>query len=262
MNAPYRNRRHQISRLDWDVAAMMVGLKGSLRFGRLSLNGGVWYGGDSDDLEMEDYDWLEGDHAPYTEYSKSETELTDAWAFDANLSLDVWRDDAFVGHVLAGAREQRWKWTCDGRTDFWYSENDHVWTHETGHGCDYRQVFLFGYAGLGGEWRLNDSLSLSASLFWAPAYKGRDRDNHIGAGKIVHGHFGWDGDVWAAGLSLDWRMAERITVSFGLDWQKASINQGDLTQREFDSDETDVLKDAGGIESECVAFTIGFRYAY
>ncbi len=280
-SAPPKDRRHQLSRLDWDMAAAMLGGSGSVRYDRLSLNLGVWYGGSgSDDYDMKDYDWMAGDHVPHTEYSRSDTdwmagdhvphteysrsdtELTDAWLFDANVSFDLWRSEDSTGYVFAGAREQRWKWTCDGRTDYWYTENGHVWKHDNGHVGDYRQVLFFGYVGLGGSWKLSDSLGLSAYASWAPGWKGRDRDNHIGAEKDTHDSFDYDSNVYAAGVSLDWHVAERATVSFGVDWQKATLNQGDLSQREYDSGETEEGPDCAGMENEYLAFTVGLDYAF
>ncbi|MBQ9726164.1 MAG: omptin family outer membrane protease [Kiritimatiellae bacterium] len=257
------DRRHQISRLDWDIAAAMVGLSGAARYDRLSLNFGVWHGGSgSDDYDMKDYDWMDGDHVPHTEYSRSDTELVDAWMFDVNVSWDLWRSDDFTGYVFAGAREQRWKWTCDGRNDYWYSENGHVWAHDKAHVCDYRQVLFFGYVGLGGTWKLSDALDLSAYASWAPGWKGRDRDNHIGADKMTIDSFDYDSNVYAAGLSLDWHVAEKATLSFGLDWQKATLNQGDLRQTEFDSGEKDSMPGGAGMENEYLAFTIALDYAF
>ena len=260
---PAGDRRHQLSRLDWEIAAAMLGVSGSVRYDRLSLNLGVWYGGSgSDDYDMKDYDWMAGDHVPHTEYSRSDTELTDAWLFDANVSYDLWRSDAFTGYVFAGAREQRWKWTCDGRNDYWYTENDHVWTHDKAHVCDYRQVLYFGYVGLGGSWKLTDALDLSAYASWAPGWKGRDRDNHIGADKMSNDAFDYDANVYAAGVSLDWHVAERATISFGLDWQKATLNEGELRQVEFEDGETEEMSGGAGMESEYLAFTVGLNYAF
>ena len=262
-NASPVDRRHQLSRLDWEVAAAMTGVSGSARHDRLSLNLGVWYGGSGcDDYDMKDYDWMSGDHVAYDNYSRSDTELTDAWLFDVNLSYDLWRSEDFTGYVFAGAREQRWKWTCDGRTDKWYPENDYVWEREDGHICDYRQILFFGYVGLGGTWSLTDLLSLSAYASWAPGWKGRDRDMHIGADKETHDNFDCGGNVYAAGVSLDWRVAERATVCFGLDWQKATLNEGTLSQYEYESKEREELDDGAGMENEYLAFTIGLNYAF
>ncbi len=258
-HAPYADRRHQLSRLDWDISASMVGFAGSARRGRLSLNLGVWYGGSgTDDWDMKDYDWMSGDHLPYDNYSKSETELTDAWMYDANISYDVWRGNSSVGYVFLGAREQRWKWTCDGRNEYLYPENGYVPYSDTGHICDYRQLLMFAYAGVGGTWKLTDRLDLSAYASWAPAVKGRDRDNHIAAEKEFRGSFDYDeANVYAAGLSLDWHVSQSATICFAFDWQKASIAEGDTTLDNYGEGEWESEKDSAGIENEYLAFTIG-----
>lgn len=263
---PIEGRRHQMSRLDWDMSAAMFGAAGSARRGRLSFNFGIWYGGSGDDdNDMKDYDWMEGDDVPHSEYSRSDTELTDAWMFDANVSFDVVRSGDFTGYIFAGAREQRWKWTCDGRNDYKYSDDNYVWTHDHAHVCDYRQVLFFGYIGAGGVWKLSDTLSLSAYASWAPGWKGRDRDNHITAGKLCRETFDYDGDVYAAGVALDVRVAEHATLFVGLDWQKATINQGDSIQFSYEDDEVveeNLYKDFGGMENEYVAVSFGVKYAF
>ena len=257
-------KRHQISRLDWDVAAAMIGFSGSVRHGRLSLNLGAWYGGSgSDDLEMEDYDWMAGDHVKYTEYSKSETELTDAWMVDANVSFDFWRDDAFTACAFFGVRSQEWKWTCDGRTDYWYSDLNHVWVSDYGHICDYKQEFYFGYLGLGGTWKLSDTLDISAYVSWAPLYGGKDRDQHLAVEKDFRDTFDYDdGEVYAAGVELAWRAVESLKVALALDWQRATLHEGDFKLNNYGEGEILENDDAAGYESQYVALSFGVNYAF
>lgn len=257
-------RRHQVSRLDWEIAASMIGFTGSARRDRLSLNLGVWYGGSgSDDLDMDDYDWYAGDYNGYTHHSWSEVELTDAWMFDANVSFDFWRDDAFTAYVFAGMREQRWKWTQDGLTKYWYPPEEGGRFSDKGHGIDYRQVVDMAYAGLGGAWKLSDTLTLNAYGSWAPRYAGRDHDNHISAEKYFRESFGWDdGNVYAAGLSLDWKVVERTCVFFAMDWQKATLHEGDVILLEMDSGEVEKNEDSAGFENEYVALSVGLKYTF
>ena len=257
-------KRHQLSRLDWEIAATMLGVSGSARNGRLSLNLGVWYGGSgSDELDMDDYDWLNGDQNGYTHHSFSEVELTDAWLFDANLSFDFWRGDAFTGFAFAGIREQRWKWTQDGFTEYWYPIGEGGHFTDDGHGVDYRQVVIFGYVGLGGTWTLSDTLELSAYASWAPRYKGRDRDNHISAEKYFTEHFDYDdGEVYAAGVELAWRAVGNLKLVLGIDWQKATLHEGDMSAWDLDTDETERIRDGAGFENEYVALSFGANYTF
>ena len=264
LGLPVERRRHQVSRLDWDLAASMIGFAGSVRYDRLSLNAGAWYGGSgSDDWEMKDYDWLAGDHVGYTEYSRSDAEVTDAWMFDANIAYDFWRAEAFAAYAFAGFRWQRWEWECDGWNDFWYSDNNWNRVREKGHVCDYRQTLYFGYIGVGGIWKLSDALDFSAYLSWAPAYAGKDRDKHLAAEKDFKETFDYDdGNVYAAGVALNWRVAQAVTLSLTVDWQKATLHEGDMNLNNYGEGEHDEMEDGAGYENEYVALTLGVALAF
>ena len=129
-------RRHQISRLDWDLDdVFLLGLSGSVRSGRASLNLGVWGGLGRDDAgKLEDYDWMMGDsreiHGPLSggasEYSKSDDTVKSAWMADANLSCDLLdADSAFQVFPFLGVRYERYKWDAEGGYSM-YSEDDWV----------------------------------------------------------------------------------------------------------------------------------------
>ncbi len=264
LGRPDDGRRHQVSRLDWDINAAMIGFAGSVRYDRLSFNAGAWYGGSGDDsLDMKDYDWMAGDDHHYTEYSRSDSELTDAWMLDANVSYDFWRDEAISANVFAGFRWQQWEWTCDGWTDYCYSDYNWQWIRDKGHVCDYRQTFDFAYLGVGGEWKLSNAIVLSAYLSYAPVYGGKDHDKHLAADKDFKGDFDYDdGEVYAAGIALDWLLNEKASLTFALDWQKATIHEGDMTLDNYGEGEYMEGKDYAGYENEYVALTLGFNYAF
>lgn len=260
-----RVRRHQLSRLDWDIESVgLVGLKGSARRGIFSLNGGAWIGASScDDADMKDYDWYQGDHVPYTEYSRSDAELTETWTLDANLSADLFRNDALAAYAFLGYRAQHWEWECDGRNDYWYSENGHIWTHDTGHVCDYEQDYRFAYIGLGGTWKVCDALDFSGYVSWAPGYEGKDKDEHYAAGKTFENDFDYDdGNVYAAGVEAAWHVSDNATLKLALDWQRASLHEGDVEMDDYGEGEFEYHKDAGGYENEYLAATFAFAYSF
>ena len=261
---PDDGKRHQVSRLDWDIAAAMIGFAGSARYDRFSFNAGIWYGGSDDDsLDMKDYDWMAGDHLPYTEYSRSDTELTDAWMIDANVSYDFLRDETVTAYAFAGFRWQQWEWTCDGWNDYCYSDFNWRWTHDRLHVCDYKQQLNFAYLGVGGEWKLSDALSLSGYLSWAPVYGGKDHDEHLAVDKDFKGDFDYDdGNVYAIGVALDWHVTEQVSLTLALDWQKASLHEGDMTLNNYGEGEYEEGEDTAGIENEYLALTFGFNYAF
>ena len=260
-----RVRRHQLSRLDWDMESVgLAGLKGSARRGFLSLNGGAWIGASSvDDADMKDYDWMAGDDVPFSEYSRSDAELDEAWMLDANLSADFFRNDAFSAAAFVGFRVQHWEWECDGRNDYRYSANGHVWVHDHRHVCDYEQEFRFAYLGLGATWKLCDAIDLSAYLSWAPAYEASDKDEHYAVGKTFEDDFSCDeGDVYAAGVEAAWHVEEKAAFKLALDWQRASLHEGDLTLADYGGGGSESKSGASGIENEYLAATFAFQYAF
>ncbi len=262
---PDDGKRHQLSRLDWDIGAALIGFAGSIRYDRFSFNAGVWYGGSGDDadLEMKDYDWLAGDHNPYTEYSRSDTELTDAWMIDANVSYDFLREEAFTGYAFVGFRWQQWEWECDGWNDYCYSDYNWQWFRDKGHICDYEQQINFAYIGVGGEWKLTDALGLSAYLSWAPVYGGEDHDKHLAVYKDFKEDFDYDdGQVYAAGVALDWHVTEKASFTLAFDWQQATLHEGDMKLNDYGEGEFEEQEDGAGCENMYVAFTFGFNYAF
>ena len=258
-------KRHQLSRLDWDLAAAMIGFAGSIRYDRFSLNAGIWYGGSGEDadLDMKDYDWMAGDHLPYTEYSRSDTELTDAWMIDANVSYDFLRDESSAAYAFVGFRWQQWEWECDGWNDFCYSDNNWVWFRDKGHICDYEQQLNFAYLGVGGEWKISDSVALSAYFAYAPVYGGKDHDKHLAVYKDFKEDFDYDdGEVYAVGVALDWYVTEKASFTLAIDWQRATLHEGDMNLNNYGEGEYLEEEDGAGYENEYVAFTLGFNYAF
>jgi outer membrane protease len=259
------HRRHQISRLDWDMESVsMIGVKGSARRSILSLNLGAWGGASSvDDADMEDYDWLCGDHVGFSEYSRSDTELDEAWMLDANVSADLFRGEAVAAYAFVGWRVQHWEWTCDGWNEYRYSALGGKWARDKGHTCDYEQELRFGYFGVGGTWRLSDAFELGGYLSWAPGYEGEDHDEHLAAEKRFDEKFHYDdGDVYAAGLEVAWHVSERATLSLALDWQRATLHEGDMSLDNYGEGVKIAMKDAAGYENEYVTGTLAFKYAF
>lgn len=257
------SRRQQLSRLDWDMEAVtFLGVKGSARRGIFSLNLGAWAGASAvDDADMKDYDWEYGDQVGYNKYSRSDTELDEAWMLDANLSADLFRGEALSAYAFLGWRVQHWEWECNGRNDYLYSELGGEWVHDTGHILDYEQELDFAYVGLGGKWKLSDAFDVSGYVSWAPAYEGKDKDDHLAKDTRYHEKFHYDdGNVYAAGLEVAWHMSEKSILSLGLDWQKATLHEGDMTKEDADGRTT--FKDNAGIENEYLAGTLAFRYAF
>ena len=166
-------------------------------------------------------------------------------------------------NVFAGFRWQQWEWTCDGWNDYCYSEYNWQWLRDNAHICDYRQQLDFAYIGIGGEWKLSDAFALSAYLSWAPVYGGEDEDNHLAAAKDFEEDFDYDdGEVYAAGVALDWHVTDKASFTLAVDWQKATLHEADEKIDNYGEGTNTIIEDGAGFENEYIAFTIGFNYAF
>lgn len=245
-------RRHQISRLDWDLEdVFLVGLSGSVRSGRASLNLGFWGGRGLDDAgTMEDYDWMMGDsrdrHGPLShgasEYSKSEDTVTAAWMADANVSFDLMdADSAFQLFPFLGVRYERYEWEDSGLYTV-YSDNDWQRDDDRGvRGIDYRQQFFQPYVGLGASWT-SGPFALSAYGRFAPVYWGKDRDNHLLRGYVTEDETDWeafDDVAYGLGARAEWALTDAVAVNVGIDWTRYALAEADAKVLAQDEDEED-----------------------
>jgi outer membrane protease len=274
-------RRHQVSRLDWDMDdVFLLGLSGSVRSGRASLNLGVWGGLGRDDAgKLEDYDWLMGDtreiHGPLwegaSEYSKSDDTVKSAWMADANVSFDLCSaESTFNVFPFAGVRYERYEWDSKGGWAL-YSRLD--WQHgefDDGTNLKYRQEYFQPYVGLGASWTIN-RLSLSAYGRFAPVYWGKDRDNHIRRGYVTEDETGWeafDDVAWGLGARAGWSFTETLALHVGIDWTRYALAEADtkvLANGDGGGDgggEQMEIRKFGGLELECLAVSAGLAWRF
>lgn len=246
-------RRHQLSRLDWDLDdVFLLGLSGSVRGGRASLNLGVWGGRGLDDAgTVEDFDWMMGDsrgrHGPLahgaSEYSKSDDTVTAVWMADANVSFDLLdAESAFQLFPFLGVRYERHEWEERGLYTI-YSDND--WQRDEDfrgvRGIDYRQQFFQPYVGLGASWT-SGPFALSAYGRFAPVYWGKDHDNHLLRGFVTEGETDWeafDDVAYGLGARAEWSLTDAVAVNVGIDWTRYALAEADVKILAQDEDEDD-----------------------
>lgn len=246
-------RRHQLSRLDWDLDdVFLLGLSGSVRGGRASLNLGVWGGRGLDDAgTVEDFDWMMGDsrgrHGPLaegaSEYSKSDDTATAVWMADANVSFDLLdAESAFQLFPFLGVRYERHEW--EERSLYTvYSDND--WQRDEDfrgvRGIDYRQQFFQPYVGLGASWT-SGPFALSAYGRFAPVYWGKDHDNHLLRGFVTEDETDWeafDDVAYGLGARAEWSLTDAVAVNVGIDWTRYALAEADVKILAQDEDEDD-----------------------
>lgn len=274
-------RRHQVSRLDWDLDdVFLLGLSGSLRNGRASLNLGVWGGLGRDDAgKMEDYDWMMGDsreiHGPLwegaSEYSKSDDTVKSAWMADANVSFDLCdAESAFNVFPFLGVRYERFEWDSSGGWAL-YSELDwERYDFGDGSAIKYRQEYFQPYVGLGASWTAG-RLALSAYGRFSPVYWGKDHDNHVERGYVTEDETDWeafDDVAYGLGARAGWAFTENLSLNVGLDWTRYALAEADikvLSQGDDDDDDDDEEmsgKHLAGLELKYLTVSAGLSWRF
>ncbi len=258
-------RRHQISRLDWDMKNIpVVGLGATLRINeRLTLNAGVWGAVDAsdDDGDMDDYDWLKGDDVPYSEYSKSTSDLTSGVIVDVHLAYDFVQDwNGLSASFVVGARGEEWKWEA---MDLYalYSENNYVPVFESGKVCEYRQTYISGYVGLSAEWRIGD-LALSGLFTWG-RYYAEDEDDHILADKHFEETFDqFDADAIRVGVAASYAFTERMSARLAYDYFYYGLSVGTMELWDYDEGTYGKEDDASGIEMRYGIVSVALSFTF
>ena len=259
------NRRHQLSRLDWDLDdVFLLGLSASVRSGRASLNLGVWGGLGRDDAgRMKDYDWMMGDsrdiHGPLaggaSEYSRSDDTVKSAWMADANISWDLFEaESAFRLFPFLGVRYERYEWDATGGVAY-YSDMDWEPCKFNGKLIEYRQELFQPYLGLGASWTA-DKLALSAYGRFAPVYWGKDRDNHLMRGFVTEDETDWeafDDVAYGLGARAEWAFTENLSANVAVDWARYALAEADARTLAQDESETDDDDDDEAGEGETLA---------
>ncbi|MBQ9344458.1 MAG: omptin family outer membrane protease [Kiritimatiellae bacterium] len=281
LGLPSDSRRHQVSRLDWDMTdVFLLGVLGSVRSGPFSLNAGLWGGlGDDDAGHMKDYDWMAGDrpeaHGPLSEgasdYSRSDDTVTSAFIGDLNVSFDLLTSsDTYHLYPFVGMRYERYEWDANG-AHVLYSDNNYVPEYIPGKGIEYRQEYFQPYLGLGGDCVLG-ALTLSGYGRFAPVYWCKGKDDHI-----VRGHFitedesDWecfDDVAYGLGIRAEWAFTQAFALNAGIDWTRYAlaetdtkvINPGDDDEEEEDEDED--IRAFGGIEMENLTVSVGVTFRF
>ncbi len=273
------NRRHQVSRLDWDLEdVFLLGLSGSVRSGRTSLNLGLWGGLGVDKAgTMEDFDWLMGDsrdrHGPLSEgaseFSHSDDTVTAAWMADANVSFDLMdADSAFNVFPFLGVRYERFEWEERGGYEIYSCYGWERLPSTSNHAIDYQQQFFQPYLGLGASWT-EGRLSLSAYGRFAPVYWGKDHDNHRLRGYVTEDETDWElfHDVaYGLGCRAEWAFTPNLSANLGIDWARYDLAEADvkvLAQDEEDDDDEEMWgKEIAGLELKYLTVSAGLAWRF
>lgn len=292
MSIPVINYFGTNSRLDWKFKDVFVGgVEGGVRWGRLTLNGGIWTALNEGGGTLKDYDWVDIKEFAYAMgFSYSETdsdcELDELMALDLNAGYDFYRSDSidFMNDILpdfmtqqpvtgwasvfAGLRSESWRWSGFGLTGGCGFPEYGYWVRQYVPGSEkvieYKQEYLYGYLGVRGGLSFG-SVDLNAYIAYAPGFHIKDRDYHVLRDMTFPSDNGYDSHILLYGISASIDLDESLTLALSLDAVKSGIadTEGDAFGREVEDDDEDVgiySSYGASIRDTMVSLSVSYKF--
>jgi outer membrane protease len=252
----------KLSELTWDIKdVVMAGGSVAAQIGpRYQISVGYWLAVTEGNGTMDNYDWLFGPDTEWSDWSLSDVEIHDSYAFDVNVAAEFYRRDRVGLSALLGYRQDQWSWKDQAR-QFIYSEFDFRDTQGYLDGepsITYEQQFRIPYAGVMAT--LNGAKASAAVYFhYSPFVEAEDFDYHIlRETKFESAASG--GDYYGTGVRVGYLLSPDISVALAAEWQIIPEMRGDTTLE--DPAGTEFLEDSAGMANDWMMLSVSLGYAF
>lgn len=260
--------RYKVSELKWDMKNLvMAGAVASVRIhDRLRVNAGFWGAGNQGNGQMDDTDWLIGQRdSPWTDWSLSEVDVTRAYLFDLNASVEYLRFEYMALRAMVGYKENRWAWEDHAIRHIYSTDpttpegfRDDVSEDNGENGVNYQQTLRIPYAGLGAVLTVH-RLDFDLYFNYSPLVQAQDKDHHV-LREVWFEETFRNGNYFGAGLRTTYTFPCRVFLSGRFDYQVVPEIIGDTevwgAEGEFSS------TDSAGLENECWMLSLEGGYSF
>ena len=252
----------KLSELFWDIDdVVMAGGSLSLQIGpRYRVQASYWAAVTEGSGRMDDYDWLLGPDTPWSDWSLSDVEVQDSYAFDLNVAAEVFRQDALGVSAVLGYRQDQWSWE-DQALRFIYSENgfrDSVGEIGGEPSITYEQQFRIPYVGVAAT-LTGAKAALEIYFHYSPLVEAEDHDVHLLRNTTFDTEAS-DGDYFGTGLRAGYRFTPRFTANAAAEWQVIPEMRGDTEITDEAGSETN--PDSAGIANQWMLLSFSLGYAF
>lgn len=230
----------KLSQLNWDLKQVPT-LHLGLTFHPsewLSLDARGWTQMGKGRSHMKDYDWMDGEDEPWTDYSDHpDTKVKKAW--QAEFTATVWalkREDLALGAML-GYQRSEFGWEAKGGR-FIYSSED-GFRDEIGEvpaklkGISYEQTFDTPYIGLVGLYT-HDNWELEGRFKYSQWVKARQYDQHHLRDLTFTGQNDNRGKMQSLALGVSYRIQPQLTIKAAVDYQMFAETKGNTLINDLD----------------------------
>lgn len=252
----------KLSELFWDIDdVVMAGGTLSVQIGpRWRVQAGYWAAVTEGNGRMDDYDWLFGPDTPWSDWSLSDVEVRDSYAFDLNVAAEVWRQGALGVSAVLGYRQDQWSWKDQAQRVI-YSEEGFRDVREELNGLPfitYEQQFRIPYLGVAAQ--LSGSRAAGeVYLHYSPLVEAEDHDVHIQR-ETTFDTKAEEGDYYGIGIRAGYRLTAQFTASAAAEWQVVEEMRGDTTLQ--DPEGREVNPDSAGIANQWMLLSFSLGYAF
>jgi plasminogen activator len=260
--------QYKVSELIWDLDNLvMAGISGSAVVAdRFHLRAGFWAAINEGSGQMEDYDWLMYEHdSPWTDWSLSDVDVTEASMFDINLAVDVVEFRGVTLRGMVGYKQDHWAWTDHGVRHVYSSDpfsptgfRDEVAEDDRTTGIEYTQDFFIPYLGAEAEYR-RGGLEVGLRVTYSPIVSADDEDLHVYRELLFEESFS-NGTYFGVGLHALYAFESGFFVAGGIDYQVIPEFEGDMTVTDLSTGEVWNSSSSAGIshESYMLSLSVGF----
>ncbi len=261
--------RHKLSELIWDLENLyFLGTVVSVELGnKYHVNAGLWIPLNEGSGQMEDFDRLfivPG--SPWTDWSLSNVDVTEAWMLDINGSLELARKYDVSLRAMLGYKYSHWAWEDSG-VAFIYSTDpstldgfrDSVGTLDHTVAIEYEQSYGMPYVGLTAFF-MHEQMSFSTYLTYSPFVWATDEDYHVLRETFFNGSFS-AGNYIGLGFSSAYTLANNTFLAISLDMQFVPEISGNVTISDTESD-ADFWMDGCAVEHESIMISLSAGKAF
>lgn len=252
----------KLSELFWDMDdVVMAGGSFAVQIGpRYRVSASYWTAITEGSGRMDDYDWLLGPDTPWSDWSLSDVEVRDTYAFDLNVAAEVYRYQNIQFSAVLGYRQDQWGWDDQGRR-FIYSENglrDVAGELDGETLITYEQLFRIPYAGVVATLQGRQA-SAEVYFHYSPFVEAEDHDVHVARATTFDSEAS-GGDYFGAGLRVGYLFTERVSATAAAEWQVIPEMRGDTTI--YAPDGTETNPDSAGIANQWMLLSFSLGYAF
>lgn len=256
--------RRRLSQLTWDIDSVVMGNIGmSCNYKDwLTLNIDSWLKITDGSGSMDNYDWMLID-ANWSDWSYSDTDVSSASIFDANLDMIFFQNPTYKLSGIIGIKRDHFETVASGG-HYIYSRDgfrNTIGVFPDVRGISYEQTMTAPYLGMGLSAELTSTITLSGRFIYSPFVDGKATDHHYLRNLVVEDEV-TSSDMSAFDLSVGWKFFENLIWNINIGYQKYNTATGDSSYYYYNTGESKRFENSSGMGQQLTRFSTSLTYLF